>query len=87
MYVPFEVVAHARFIEATRNAEIEGSIKKKGKVLIYVINKSDLKDKLEDLPAPYVIVSCKERKGVKQLRNKIKENRINKPLNWLKIAY
>ena len=66
-------VLDARFIESTRNAEIEESIKKKGKVLIYVINKSDLRDKLEDLPTPYVIVSCKERKGVKQLRNKIKE--------------
>lgn len=66
-------VLDARFIKDTRNQDLEENIKKKNKVLLYVINKSDLKDKIDLLPKPYVIVSCKERKGIKKLRDKIKE--------------
>ena len=42
-------ILDARFIDETRNKEIEQSIKKKGKKNIYILNKSDLinKDKLD----------------------------------------
>ena len=71
-------VLDARFIKDMRNKEIEELIKKKGKRIIYVFNKSDLinvkeinKAELSDF-YPYVFVSTKERKGGKELRNKIK---------------
>ncbi len=69
-------VLDARFIEDTRNLELEEEIKKKKKQLIYVINKSDLlkkktKAKLESLK-PNTLISCKNRTGVKNLRELIK---------------
>jgi len=67
-------VLDARFIEETRNPDLEKEIKKKNKKIIYVINKSDLTGKLERsvLPHPYAIVSCSKRRGISMLRNKIK---------------
>lgn len=71
-------VLDARFIEETRNKEIEKLVLKNKKKLIFVINKSDLinKDKIkkEELSEiyPYVFVSAKARKGTKELRNRIK---------------
>ena len=72
-------VIDARFIQDTRNIEIENMIKKLGKRIIYVINKSDLialkqlKEKLEKIELkPYVLVSCKYKKGVNELRTRIK---------------
>jgi ribosome biogenesis GTPase A len=72
-------VLDARFINETRNIELEESIKNNGKKLIYVLNKSDLADKEEIKKEaeklklfPYVLVSCKKRFGSKELRNRIK---------------
>jgi hypothetical protein len=68
-------VLDARFIEDTRNKEVEELILKSKKLLFFVINKSDLKKiKRKDLEGvkPYVLVSCKNRKGTKELRDKIK---------------
>lgn len=71
-------VLDARFIEDTRNAEMEALVKEYNKKLVYVINKVDLataeqigKEKLKDL-YPYVLVSCKDRKGIRKLRERIK---------------
>ena len=69
-------ILDARFIEDTRNLELEEEIKKKNKQLIYVINKSDLlkkktKAKLENLK-PNALISCKNRTGTKNLRELIK---------------
>lgn len=72
-------IMDARFIKETRNFELEEQINKQKKKIIYVFNKSDLIDLrkvkneggIEEL-SPKVFVSCKTRKGVKELRNKIK---------------
>lgn len=70
-------VLDARFIEETRNPEVEEFIKNKGKKIIYVLNKSDTinknkinKELLSSL-YPFVFLSCKERKGTRDLRKKI----------------
>jgi ribosome biogenesis GTPase A len=72
-------VLDARFVEETRNLELETTVEALGKKLIYVFNKSDLVDKkkVENVVKgkglfPYVFVSCKERKGGRLLRNRIK---------------
>ncbi len=72
-------VIDARFIEDTRNREMENLIKSKGKKIIYVINKIDLaemKKVREVIEAeklyPYILISCKNRRGSKMLRDKIK---------------
>lgn len=72
-------ILDARFVFETRNKEFEDAIKKTGKRLVYVLNKSDLIDakKLKkDLSAidlyPYVLVSSKTRRGASDLRNRIK---------------
>jgi len=65
-------VLDARFVERTRNFELEKEIKRKKKGLIYVLNKSDLAGKIGVKIFPCVVVSCKTRKGVKELRDKIK---------------
>lgn len=72
-------VLDARFIEKTRNIELEELVRKMGKKLIYVLNKSDLADlnqvheqiKEKNL-SPYVIISCKTSLGKKNLRERIK---------------
>ncbi len=72
-------VLDARFIEKTRNIELEELVRKMGKKLIYVMNKSDLADikqvreqiKQQNL-SPYVIISCKTALGRKNLRERIK---------------
>jgi hypothetical protein len=75
-------VLDARFIDDTRNLELEKDIKEKGKRIIYVINKSDLTKNTKKSLYPYVLVTCKDKKGIKELRNKIKEisKTIKKPL-------
>jgi ribosome biogenesis GTPase A len=72
-------ILDSRFIDETRNFEIEHGILNRGKKLIYVFNKSDLvnlkelKEKIRRRDFKhYVIISCKNRKGGKQLREKIK---------------
>ncbi|VVB82394.1 GTPase Der [uncultured archaeon] len=71
-------ILDARFIHETRNHELEEKIKKYNKKIIYVFNKADLvniqkidKKEIEGL-SPKVFVSCTTRKGIKELRNKIK---------------
>ena len=72
-------VMDARFLDETRNAELEAEIKAKGKKIIYIVNKVDLIDvkalfasgKLKDL-RPYVLISCKKNIGRKRLRDVIK---------------
>jgi len=71
-------ILDARFINETRNKEIEESIKKKGKKILYVLNKSDLVDKTKldkskiNEIKPNVFVSATKRNGGKELRDKIK---------------
>jgi ribosome biogenesis GTPase A len=69
-------IMDARFIQETRNNKFEEEIKKKGKRIIYVFNKSDLIDrtnlKISQELIPYVFVSATDRKGIKNLRDKIK---------------
>ncbi len=69
-------ILDARFPEETRNLEFESEIKRRGKRIIYVFNKADLiegsKPKISKEMIPYVFVSTTKRKGVKDLRNKIK---------------
>jgi len=75
-------ILDARFIDDTRNIEIEEEIKKLGKKIIYVFNKADLKDKIEygEL-LPSIAVSCKSRRGIGKLRDliKIEAKKIKKP--------
>jgi ribosome biogenesis GTPase A len=71
-------ILDARFIEETRNLEVEKDILEKGKKLVYVLNKSDLVDVKElekALPKwmkPYVFVSATERIGLKDIKARIK---------------
>lgn len=66
-------ILDARFSEEMRNKEIEKLIKEKGKRIIYVLNKADLTQKQNKNLKPRVLVSCKTRRGITELRNKIKE--------------
>lgn len=72
-------ILDARFIEKTRNIEIEKKVMALGKPLIYILNKSDLVDieklkmehSFEDLK-PNLFFSSKNRKGSTTLRRMIK---------------
>ncbi len=77
-------ILDARFIEETRNLEIEEEIKSQNKRLIYVLNKSDLllNKKLKKINLfPSILVSCKDRRDIKKLREliKISSKKIRKP--------
>lgn len=84
-------VIDARFIKETRDKDLEKEIKKQGKRIIFVLNKSDLidKDKLDEKILveiyPYVLISSKTRRGSKDLRSRIKieSKKIEKPVNTL----
>ena len=70
-------VLDARFVEETRNKELEEEIAKQKKKIIYVLNKADLikSRKLSEIKGtlyPYSIVSCTKRTGIKDLRDMIK---------------
>jgi hypothetical protein len=69
-------ILDARFIEETRNYETERKIKEQNKKIIYVINKADLAGHIEQKELnklyPNVVISCTTRRGVSELRNKIK---------------
>jgi hypothetical protein len=69
-------ILDARFIQETRNESIEQDIKNKKKRIIYVLNKSDLINKnnlkIPEEMFPYVLVSATDRKGIKDLRDRIK---------------
>lgn len=72
-------ILDARFIQKTRNLEMEKIIKSLNKKLIYVLNKSDLA-KISEIKRefdfeeiePYVLFSCVTNIGRKRLREKIK---------------
>ncbi len=72
-------VLDARFINETRNKELERMVLDLGKKIVFVLNKADLVNvqelkqsgKLEEL-MPYVFISAKTRIGVKELRTRIK---------------
>jgi len=69
-------VLDARFIEETRNREIEYKVRSGGKKILYVLNKCDLanieelKEKAKELQ-PSVFISSKERLGTTILKKKI----------------
>ena len=72
-------VLDARFIEETRNRELERLILESGKKIIFVLNKADLVNVAElkrniDLEGlkPYVLVSCRTKMGIGELRTRIK---------------
>jgi ribosome biogenesis GTPase A len=65
-------VLDARFPKETRNKEIEESIKKLEKKIIFVLNKSDLIESQKRFKGLSIFVSCKDRKGIKKLRDLIK---------------
>lgn len=72
-------VLDARFIEQTRNCELEKLVIDSGKKLMFVLNKADLIDVAElkrnmDLEGlkPYVLVSCRTKEGVRELRTRLK---------------
>jgi|TARA_Y100000034_G_scaffold101372_1_gene125652 hypothetical protein len=79
-------VLDARFLDETRNLEIEKLARELGKPIICVINKVDLVDqkklatskKLTTLK-PYVFTSCKERIGKRDLIQRIKIMQKNLP--------
>jgi ribosome biogenesis GTPase A len=74
-------ILDARFINETRNHELEKEIIEGKKKIIFVVNKSDLVNKFKKLKLyPYIFVSCSKRKGIKDLRNLIKResNKIEK---------
>ncbi len=72
-------ILDARFIEKTRNKEIEKRVSELGKILIYIFNKSDLVDiqkiraevETENL-IPNLFISAKEKKGAGFLKKIIK---------------
>ena len=79
-------IIDSRFVNDSRNPEIEVFVKNRGKKLIFIFNKADLVDvdklKKEILASnfePYAIVSCRKRRGGQMLRNRIKieASRIN----------
>jgi hypothetical protein len=64
-------VLDTRFAKEMQNKEIEKLIKSQNKILIPILNKSDLSLK-KPIIKNSVLVSCKNRKGIKELRDKIK---------------
>lgn len=72
-------ILDARYINEMRNIEMEELIKKKGKKMVFIFNKSDMVDvaKAKKNPLlkelrPYVFTSALNREGGKELRGKIK---------------
>ena len=85
-------IIDARFIDETRNPALEKLIKEKGKLLIYVLNKSDLVDipqikkKIQTLElSPYALMSVTERRGSSELRKRIKIEASKLASNFSKI--
>lgn len=71
-------VVDARFIDETRNPEIEEAIVAAGKRLVYIFNKSDVadiqrvkKEITDKRLTPFVLVSCKTFMGKKRLRERL----------------
>ena len=68
-------ILDARYIEATRNLEVEADVLKQGKKLLFVVNKCDLVDKKDvKLPKdmwPFVFISATDGMGSKELKGRI----------------
>ena len=69
-------VLDARFIEETRNEEVESKVEREGKALIIVANKADLVEGLGDenkitVPDGVLLLSSRDRHGLKNLRERI----------------
>jgi len=72
-------ILDSRFLDETRNPEIETVMKELNKRVVYVLNKADLRD-IDELKAeaekkklfPYVVVSCKNKIGKGHLIERIK---------------
>ena len=81
-------ILDSRFIDKTRNRELEQEVKSSGKKLIFILNKADLID-INDLKfnkdlnelKPYVLFSSKNKIGRKRLREiiNIEASRIKFP--------
>ena len=71
-------ILDARFIQETRNLEVEKDILSQNKILIYILNKSDLvnvekiKKEMPKWMKPYVFVSATKNIGLKDLKARIK---------------
>ncbi len=65
-------ILDARFPKETQNKAVEKLIEESGKKIIYVLNKSDLTRKRDLRLNPRVFVSCKNKNGISELRDKIK---------------
>lgn len=70
-------IIDARAVTETMNPEIEDKVRKRGKTLIYVLNKCDLADKaeldkLKKILMPSVFISCKTYHGITLLKECIK---------------
>ena len=78
-------VIDARFIDETRNEELEEYIKASGKKIIYAFNKADLIDhkNFKSNLKPYVLISPRERFGSVKLRDLLK--RMSKKVEHKKI--
>jgi len=66
-------VLDARFAKEMQNKDVEKLVRAQGKKVIYVLNKADLTRKRDKRLRPSVFISCKDRKGITDLRNKIKQ--------------
>lgn len=82
-------ILDARFIEETRNKEVEEKINQKKKILIYVINKCDLVDdnhikKIRKELGNCVFISAKKYYGIKMLKDKLtimkKQHKLHDPV-------
>jgi len=71
-------ILDARFIQETRNLEVEKDVLSQKKILIYILNKSDLvnvekiKKEMPKYMKPYVFVSATKGIGLKDLKSRIK---------------
>jgi ribosome biogenesis GTPase A len=85
-------ILDARFPEETRNPELEEEILSKGKIIIYVFNKSDLVDKRKlrkfNYLNPSISISCTSYQNIKDLRDLIKRTakKIKKPVDKDKLG-
>ena len=65
-------VLDARFPKISRNEEIENKIKKNGKKIIYVLNKTDLAKRVNKIEvSPLILISSTKRQGLRELRTRI----------------
>ncbi|MCK4327595.1 MAG: 50S ribosome-binding GTPase [Candidatus Diapherotrites archaeon] len=64
-------VVDARDVEGTRSRKLEGLVRRKGKVLLLVVNKMDLVKETKVPSGRVVLMSAKKRQGTRELRSLI----------------